>query len=169
MQELWNQMPLAPLGPGEPVREVKAKLQSCASSWPAGIEPNQVAACQAGLWLGFNFLDESHAISQELNTIEGSYWHAILHRREPDPSNAAYWFRRVGNHPIFPMLAAAAANLGLRFPSERWDPFAFVNLCEKHRDSGTDQEEVLRRVQYKEVELLLEWCVGNRTLATTDH
>jgi hypothetical protein len=46
-----------------------------------------VAACRAALWLAFDFLDESHAVSQELDTPEGSYWHGLLHRREPDFAN----------------------------------------------------------------------------------
>ena len=50
-------------------------------------------ACLAGLWLYHDFLDESHSISQEIATSTGSFWHGIMHRREPDPSNAKYWFR----------------------------------------------------------------------------
>src|SRR5207245_11135 len=59
------------------------------------------AACvRSGLYLRFNFLDESHTISQGIHTVEGSYWHAIMHRREPDYSNAKHWFRKVGQHPV---------------------------------------------------------------------
>ena len=36
------------------------------------------AACRAGLWLYHDFLDESHTISQEIETPEGSYWHALF-------------------------------------------------------------------------------------------
>src|SRR5262249_57161573 len=49
---------------------------------------DMAAACRAGLWLYHNFLDESHAISQELTTTTGSYWHALMHRREPGFDNA---------------------------------------------------------------------------------
>src|SRR4029079_11488334 len=70
------------------------------------------AACRAGLWLAFDFLDESHAISQDLETAGGSFWHAIMHRREPDASNSKYWWRRVGEHPVFASLTEAAARLG---------------------------------------------------------
>jgi len=44
-------------------------------------------ACLAGLWLSHDFLDESHTISQEIATPTGSYWHGLMHRREPDASN----------------------------------------------------------------------------------
>src|SRR5687768_4603277 len=42
------------------------------------------AACLAGLWLYHDYFDESHNISQDIHTPSGSFWHAILHRREPD-------------------------------------------------------------------------------------
>src|SRR5690242_7660141 len=41
-------------------------------------------ACLAGLWLWFDALDESHVISQALVSNTGSFWHAIMHRREAD-------------------------------------------------------------------------------------
>src|SRR5262245_27691672 len=53
-------------------------------------------AALSGLWLYFSCFDESHSISQDIPTAEGGYWHGMLHRQEPDPGNAAYWFRRVG-------------------------------------------------------------------------
>ena len=40
-------------------------------------------ACRAGLWLYHEFLDEAHEITQHLHTPAGSYWHALVHRREP--------------------------------------------------------------------------------------
>ena len=42
------------------------------------------ACCLCGLWLLHDFLDESHSLSQEITTDTGSYWHGIMHRREPD-------------------------------------------------------------------------------------
>src|SRR5688572_28076746 len=61
-------------------------------------------AAMSGLYLYFGCFEESHNLSQGINTPDGSYWHGMLHRQEPDPGNAAYWFRRVGRHPIFPAL-----------------------------------------------------------------
>src|ERR1041384_5983899 len=53
---------------------------------------------RGGLYLRFNFLDKSHTVSQGIHSVEGSYWHAIMHRREPDYSNSKYWYRRVPAH-----------------------------------------------------------------------
>src|SRR5438045_1918754 len=66
---------------------------------------------RAGLLLYFGFWDAAHEIAQAIENAEGSYWHAIVHRQEPDAANAAYWFRQVGPHPIFPALAERAAGI----------------------------------------------------------
>jgi hypothetical protein len=69
-------------------------------------------AAMSGFYVYFSCFDEAHSIAQDIQTAEGSYWHAIVHRQEPDAGNAAYWFRRVGRHPIFPALARAAGRRG---------------------------------------------------------
>lgn len=38
----------------------------------------------------------AHDIAQEIVGDEGSWIHAYLHRKEGDPGNAAYWYRRAG-------------------------------------------------------------------------
>ncbi|MBL8238916.1 MAG: hypothetical protein JNM66_15950 [Bryobacterales bacterium] len=111
-------------------------------------------AALAGLWLYCGFFDESHAIAQDLDTAEGSYWHGILHRMEPDLWNAGYWFRRVGQHSIFPELRSAAAALGYQHGS-RWDPLAFIEAC-GHPSSGNQQR--LQQVQLAEWQLLFHHC-----------
>ncbi len=158
LAELLTALPLAPLGPGRPQQAMRARLETVASAFPAGANRDQVAACRAGLWLAFDFLDEAHTISQELHTVEGSYWHGLMHRREPDASNSAYWFRRVGQHPLFEKLAQEAPAVGLQLPAQHWSPFDFIDLCEKYRGSGTEEEMTLRRMQQREWELLFEWC-----------
>ena len=150
------ELPLASLGPGTPIDSARATL-SDASLLTGAAHPD---ACRAGLWLAFGFLDESHAISQELHTPEGSYWHALMHRREPDGANAKYWFRKVGTHPIYAELARDAAELRYLGMGMAWDPFTFVDHCDEFRDTGTDAEETCKRVQRREWELLFAWCYG---------
>ncbi len=38
----------------------------------------------------------AHTIAQDINTTDGSWIHAYLHRKEGDEGNAAYWYRRAG-------------------------------------------------------------------------
>ena len=85
-------------------------------------------AAFAGLYLYFSCLDEAHTTAQEIPTADGSFWHAIMHRQEPDPGNSGYWFQRVGAHPIFPALRESAAEIGVDF-GPRWDPFAFIDTA----------------------------------------
>ena len=42
----------------------------------------------------------AHALCQDVNTTSVSYWHAIMHRREPDYSNSRYWHRLAAGHPL---------------------------------------------------------------------
>jgi hypothetical protein len=112
----------------------------------------------SGLWLYFGCFDEAHAVCQDLPTAEGSYWHAILHRQEPDPGNAAYWFRRVGRHPIYPDLRSEAERILHSQPSE-WDPFAFIDFCEAaRRQPGSAEERAAQLVQLVEWQLLFDFC-----------
>ena len=117
-------------------------------------------AALAGLYLYFSCLDECHAIAQAIATPEGSYWHAIMHRQEPDPGNSGYWFGRVGAHPIFPALLEAATALG--YPAgARWDPFVFIEFCERARlrPDSTDERLALA-VQRSEWQLLFDYCAA---------
>jgi hypothetical protein len=115
-------------------------------------------AAMAGLWLYFSCLDEAHTLAQAIETPDGSFWHGIMHRQEPDAGNAAYWFRRVGKHATFPALRDAAVSLG--YPCGTvWDPFAFIDACEEARRSpGSDNELLLRRVQLAEWQRLFHHC-----------
>ena len=115
-------------------------------------------AALAGLWVYFSCFEKGHQTAQEISTAEGSYWHAILHRQEPDASNAGYWFRRVGKHPIFPQLADEARGLGYAVKGG-WDPFAFVDFCEEALERpGSDRENLALRVQLAEWQLLFDFC-----------
>jgi hypothetical protein len=124
-------------------------------------------AALAGLYLYFSCLDEAHQAAQNVWTVDGSYWHAIMHRQEPDAGNAAYWFRRVGNHDIFPALHDEAARIASVHPdagvrlADSWDPFAFIELCEKaRREAGSGLEAVALEIQRAEWQLLFHHCAS---------
>ena len=135
---------LASLGPGSPEETLRPRLQAL-----------QLApVCMAGLWLYFDFLDESHQISQDIETPDGSYWHAIMHRREPDADNSKYWWRRIGRHPVLDSLREHAPSVGYTFTT----PAAFVDHCEHVRDTRSPDEETAQRVQLLEWQLLFDWC-----------
>lgn len=123
-------------------------------------------AALAGLWLRFGDWDRAHTIAQELPSAEGSYWHAIIHRQEPDGWNSGNWFRRVRLHPVFEQLAAEAHRLSEKRPEARfglkdpWDPFAFIEYCEgPARRTGSAAEALALEIQEAEWRLLFDWCV----------
>jgi len=177
LRELTSPSVLNPLGSGSPNEALRPKLAALRTeSLFAGqkiVDERAARCCLSALWLLYDFLDESHAISQEIETAEGSYWHGIMHRREPDYGNAKYWFRRVGQHPIFEPLAVAACELvgsakeklppAMTFLREQtiWDPYRFIDLCESlaHSKSAGDSAELLaRRIARAEWDLLFEHC-----------
>jgi len=168
LAELLRALPLAPLDPGTPDRSLRSKLEALDDAAFGGrvADRGLADACRAGLWLAFNFLDESHTISQGLHTAEGSYWHALMHRREPDFWNSKHWFRQVGAHPIFEPLRDEAARLAASGPGEAdfltrqaaWDPFAFVDLCEENYGEKAPCHLLCRQVQRAEWALLFGYC-----------
>jgi hypothetical protein len=126
-------------------------------------------AALSGLYLYFCAYDESHSLSQDILSPEGSFWHGIMHRQEPDPGNSGYWFRRVGQHPIFAELRDAAAAIlderaakfdGTKFRvKSTWDPFAFIDFCEHaRRKPGSNDEETAMAIQLAEWQLLFDYC-----------
>ncbi|REJ64535.1 MAG: hypothetical protein DWQ31_21665 [Planctomycetota bacterium] len=161
----------AEIGPGRPDAAVEAPLADLdlvAAFAPHRIVDLEMArACHSGLWLVHNFLDRSHELSQTIKNPTGSFWHGIMHRREGDFSNAKYWFRQVGDHPIFEPLAAAVAELetqsvpsafaSLAGNSPRWDPAAFVDLCAAIKRSDAAQLPFARRIARIEWELLIRY------------
>ena len=169
VQALLTEPRLSPLDPGSPNRASYDALQALDDQMfqPHAVrDRDMAAACRAALWLYHDYLDEAHTISQEIETQEGSYWHALMHRREPDFPNAKYWFRRVGTHPIFEPLRIASAELAAGGPAQaaflhsqnKWDAFAFVDLCEAALHGRPECELFCRRIQQREWELLFDYC-----------
>ena len=127
---------LPALGP-----EQRASAKSIAALGQAvgalGLSGEAAGLAKAAALLWHDHLDESHTVSQNIGSIDGSFLHAMMHRREPDYPNAKYWFSRVGDHPCFPALASDVTEyldavgdeaLANRLaPGGHWDPFAFVD------------------------------------------
>ena len=166
---------LMPTRPHEPLR---SRLQNASPrdlfTQADPIDNSAAKCCLAALWLWHDFLDESHQISQQIDTPEGSYWHAIMHRREGDFSNAKYWYRRVGKHAIFAPLSQSFAHLqnddstssrlGNPLRDARpWDPYSFVDRCQTLASrSNTSQNAgdlaFCRQIGKQEWRLLFDYC-----------
>jgi hypothetical protein len=157
------------LGPGKPQNDLRVALarltlENICAPHPVN-DTDMARACLAALWLRHDFLDESHRLSQDIETPTGSFWHGIMHRREGDFGNAKYWFRRVGSHPIYESLANSARELGKhdpvaasKFGQAEWDPFAFVDLCQRAQTSERPLEKLAKAIQRREWELLFDFC-----------
>ncbi|MFP6695244.1 MAG: hypothetical protein VB875_19615 [Pirellulales bacterium] len=165
-----DEAPLDAAVPNTAAADALSTLDLTAAFAPARITDWQMAkACHSGLWLLHNFLDESHVVSQDIETNTGSFWHGIMHRREGDYSNAKYWFRRVGDHPVYESLAEAANQLAPdSFPNANdWNPFDFVDCCETAVRGRAGGDEILRRISRVEWELLFDYCFLHSTAAAS--
>jgi hypothetical protein len=133
--------------------------QSPMDLFPEAVSPD---GALAGLWLRAGAWEQAHQIAQNLHTREGSYWHALVHRQEPDGFNAKYWLRQVGDHPIFALLShAARAHAQVLDLPEPWKPGAFVDICVRPRSAVI--AEAARDLQQIEWSLLFEFCSRSKT------
>jgi len=163
------------LGPGpranvHPAAALNRQLDEALAQAGSTDAPGELIRATILLW--HDHLDAAHGIVQDDETKDGSYIHAILHRREPDYSNARYWFRRVGQHPCFVELAKrSSALLKARGAVEleqrliargQWDAFTFVDACEAAAGRSTDAADgaLLREIQRLEFEILLSHLSG---------
>ena len=122
-------------------------------------------AARAGLYLYAGCWEQAHEVAQSIPDADGSYWHAIVHRQEPDAGNASYWFRQVGRHPIFPALAERAAAIDPTLAGQ-WDPVRFIRYCESAREQpGSETEQRALAIQNIEWELLFDHCSRSATHA----
>jgi hypothetical protein len=130
-------------------------------------EARAAQAAMNGLLLLAGCWDESHTLSQDIPSREGSYWHALAHRIEPDTANAGWWFGHVGEHPIFAELHRRAGEILKRHKTpwalgSKWDARLFVDWCDQARGApGSELEQAAREIQQAEWELLFEWCASS--------
>jgi hypothetical protein len=151
------------------LEEVEALVQAFCGEHRIGGEKADCLRSAGLLW--HDYLDESHSISQGIETADGSFLHGIMHRREPDYWNAGYWFKRVGHHPAYERIGELVMDLyedegwedwagGLACDGE-WDPFVMLKLCEEALEEGDEEREVaLRRIQHLEFQGWLEGLLG---------
>lgn len=165
LEQLLAEPRLPELGPGHADQsrrgELERRIPDAIRSCETIADEEMGRACMAGLWLHFDFLDESHKISQQIDRPEGSYWHGVMHRREGDFANASYWFRRAGALPFFAKLGEEAAQLlvgqaahpqfGRLAEGVPWDPYRFVDICKASANGPSATQEVCKKLQ------LLEW------------
>jgi hypothetical protein len=176
LQKLFDTSQPPELGPG-PRSGVKseAELKNCLDKLfgdsNAHAEQWQLIVALVLLW--HDHLDAAHEIAQGIANPTGSFVHGIMHRREPDYGNAAYWFRRVGKHPAFGEIAIQArktlevkggTDLGRKLiPGGEWDAFAFINACETSARNSSSHElkDLLRELQAIETSVLFDWLCSN--------
>jgi len=148
-------------------------LKQAIEAFQPQLSATEETALRAGIYQLHDQLDRSHQFSQSIEGRgkhqNGDYWHAIMHRREPDYSNSKYWFRHVGQHPVFEELAEEAYDVInvisaphseewlKKLTRNGWDPAAFVDLCQQcARDPQSPLAVAAREIQWREMLLLLE-------------
>jgi hypothetical protein len=161
LEPLFAELPLAramrrlvaasPLG-GKPAQLVEAAV---ADPKMAG----RPELC-AGLWLYVDDLDRSHALSQSILTPTGSFWHAIMHRREGDFDNAKYWYRKAGRHPAMNHIDLTGGGAGSGTDVARYDPYLLVDRAAAAMQRGDDSPPALISEQHREWKALFGWCMA---------
>lgn len=148
--------------------EAEAKAaEACAR---LGVAGRSAECLRALVLLWHDHLDAAHGLVQDLSGPDAAFVHGIMHRREPDYSNARYWFHRVGAHGVFEPLADAvaaplAAHAALPFRlirDGRWDPFAYIDAVAALGRSQPNSGEVrlLRALQAIETQVLARYLAG---------
>lgn len=133
---------LMPLAEGECCSEEARRRIRKANPEDLFVAARAPRGALAGLYLYFSCREEAHEVVQSDHSAEGSYWHAIVHRQEPDAGNSSYWFHRVGQHAVFPALAECARAIVAAHPGAAlhlagtWDPIAFIGICARARPTG---------------------------------
>ena len=174
--ELESRNPFPPLSP---TKEWSSTLTTRLENYSLGelfdgfaVTDSEFGNCvRSGLLLWNDALDSSHKIVQNIGTKTGNYWHAIMHRRESDYSNAKYWFGRVGKHPIYFQLLCYAQELSqteqleeytkILESNDEWNPAQFVDWCQAATNSEDNKKTFLEQIQLKELQLLIDFSCKN--------
>ncbi len=158
---------LVPTSPGiTQARDILESLQPSDLLTGTIKNSDEAQAVLAALWLWHDYLDESHRLSQNIETPTGAFWHAIMHRREGDFSNSKYWYGRCADHPALKTLAAQVGDLVHQLPADKsllkivmtgWSPNGLVDLVESVYQTPDDpRHETAVRLQQLEWRILFE-------------
>jgi hypothetical protein len=163
---------LSPVSPGRSQQDRKLIAEAAESLCEPNPPPTAKLAWQAALAYWEGDFEGAHSAAQafegEGTPRSGDYWHAMLHRQEGDFSNANYWFRSVGRHPVQEELAEAVSRLGPILGESRppWiDRFTsdqFVEFCQQAAASQSPiDQDLASRIQLLEAILLTVSCWRN--------
>jgi hypothetical protein len=150
---------LTPSEPGHPdvLRRIREATEEELTGGAVLADASYPRLVRTGLLYAYDAVDEAHRIVQEIKSDEGSYWHAMVHRREGDFENARYWYRRTGWLRLFPEMHARAAGVSsLMSRQQDWDPYVLVGLCEQARFGGDVDMRELVGLQKVEFEVMFE-------------
>ena len=87
--------------------DVTMTLSEFKKSIQQSAPPSNLSILLQALWFDAKGnWDKAHQLAQEVETSEGSWIHAYLHRKEGDLGNAGYWYHRAKQpvcNKLFPM------------------------------------------------------------------
>lgn len=172
---------LPAIGPGKPIiapGTIRAALDQHAGLATLPIIDRRCV--EAGILLVCDQLEQSHVVSQALEgkgrPRTADYWHGLMHRREPDLGNAAYWFRQVSSHPAWQSLQDNLTDwLGHYGLTEferqlatsvlttegQWEPAAMIALCRIGlQKPGGPEDRAARVLQFLEMLNLLDYSLA---------
>lgn len=165
---LLDEPGLAELGPGprsgaDSLSTLNGKIDDLFSQHG---RPRKAELIRSLILLWQDHLEPSHCISQGEHNPDGSLVHAIMHRREPDYSNAKYWWRSTGDHSCFPDIAAKVAPMvesdrtlsDQILPGGEWDSYGFTDAVAQgiREPADSPRHQLLKEIQRAETEAVLE-------------
>ncbi len=122
---------------------------------------NFAKAVVSGFLIWNDCEDEAHSLAQNIPIAEGSYFHAIIHRREPDIWNSGYWFKRTGDHPVYSLIYDYVAEYSsdklkrILLLKNKWDPEVFNKIIEDAQKNGNMNDKELTEIQHAEILFLI--------------